>query len=218
MKNGFICAATREELETFGLEGAEPIEENQIWKIPEGYAAVTGVGIPVAMLRLPVWIDRWKPDWILNFGIAGAYTESGLAIGDLVAGASEVFGDLGFELPDDGVFRPLSEAPFADPLLKLPLALHIPDWIRIRPGKGATVNRCTGREGTGRMRRKIFDADFESMEGAAVALAGVAQGIPVVEIRAISNFASDRDMRPENIQSALKSLREFWRENRKFLN
>lgn len=217
MKNALVCAATREELETFGLESAEPVEAGSVWKIPEGFAVITGVGIPFTMLRLPAWMDRWKPDWILNFGIAGGYTESGLEIGNLVAGTSEVFADLGFEMPGDEIFRPLSEAPFADPLLKQPLTLHVPEWIRIRLGKGATVNRCSGREGTGRLRRKLFGADFESMEGAAVALAGVAKGIPVSEIRAISNFASERDMRPENIRTALEALKGFWRDHRKFL-
>ena len=58
------------------------------------------------------------------------------------------------------------------------------------------------------------------MEGAAVAQIGAARNMPVTEIRAISNIAAHRDMRPENIQLALANLRRFLlalpgRQNRK---
>lgn len=76
-------------------------------------------------------------------------------------------------------------------------------------GKGCTVNQCTGTAQTGRLRASLFDADFESMEGAAVAQAGQLHRIPVVEIRSISNYASTRDMRPENIRLALTNLRRY---------
>jgi futalosine hydrolase len=127
-------------------------------------------------------------------------------------------------MPGQDVFRPLSEANFADARGRKPLKLWAPEWIetsalpvRVRRGRGATVNRCTGRAGTGFFRRRIFRADFESMEGAACALIGAELGIPVMEVRAISNIAGDRDMRPENVVRALQSLRLFWRECRPFL-
>jgi nucleoside phosphorylase len=71
------------------------------------------------------------------------------------------------------------------------------------------VNACTGTAATGARRRVLTGADFESMEGAAVALAGLEAGIPVAEFRAISNAAADRDMRPENIGLALRGLGSF---------
>ena len=118
---GLVCAATLQELQTFGLQNAEPIESDKLWRIPEGYAAVTGAGIPIAMLRLIPWIQSLKPAWIVNIGIAGAYPESHLEISDVVVGTSEVFADLGMEMPDEEGFRPLSAFPFADPLLRSPL-------------------------------------------------------------------------------------------------
>jgi nucleoside phosphorylase len=47
------------------------------------------------------------------------------------------------------------------------------------------------------------------MEGAALAQIAQQRGIPFVEIRAISNIASTRDMHPENIKLALANLRAF---------
>jgi len=52
------------------------------------------------------------------------------------------------------------------------------------------------------------------MEGAAVAQAGYILESPVCEIRAISNIASDRDMRPENIRIALDALTTYFQECR----
>ena len=216
---GLVCTATIEELQTFGLENAEVLEPGKLWRIPEGHAAVTGAGIPIALLRIIPWIQSLKPAWIVNTGIAGAYPDSDLEIGDVVMGTSEVFADLGMEMPDDEGFRPLSAFPFADPMLQSPLPLWIPEWAAdALHGRGATVNRCTGKDGTGWLRRNLFEVDFESMEGAAVALAASETKIPVCEIRAISNFAAARDMKPENIQTALSSLDAFWKIHRSKLS
>ena len=66
---------------------------------------------------------------------------------------------------------------------------------------------CTGTAELGAARRQLFGADFETMEGAAFALFGMAESIPVVEIRAISNYAATREMLPSNIVLALKNLK-----------
>jgi hypothetical protein len=73
------------------------------------------------------------------------------------------------------------------------------------------VNTCAGTHATGARRAALTGAAFESMEGAAVALWGTLTGPPtsVCEIRAISNVAADRDMRPENIRLALGNLAHY---------
>jgi futalosine hydrolase len=208
------------ELETFGMEGAEPLETG-LYRIPEGIAAITGVGIPMTLLRLVPWLARFQPAWIVSTGIAGAYAGSGLNIGDIVTGETDIFADLGMETHEGqgggGGFAPLSDFPFADEAHRAALPLWTPAWVAAASasrGHGATVNRCAGSEATGALRREMFNADFETMEGAAVALAARASGTPVLQVRAISNFAARRDMRPENIRAALDSLRAFWTSHR----
>ena len=177
------------------------------------------------LLVLPLLIapplERYRPVLVVNIGIAGAYEGSGLAIGAVVLGVSEVFADLGMETPEgedgrDGEgaagFLTLGTFAFADASLRAPLPLCAPEVadVVIRRGRGATVNACTGTAQTGARRRRIFEVDFESMEGAAAALAARARGIPVIELRAISNVAARRDMHPENIRRALASLTAAW--------
>lgn len=192
-----VCAATEFELRCFpDTEGA--------------VKAVTGVGVPATLALLPPLLEKFRPALAVNVGIAGAYPEAGLALGDVVLGEREVFGDLGFELPD-GEFTPLQDSPFGG--WYEPLALHVPPVLG--PGViGVTVNACTGTLATGERRRDRFGASFETMEGAAFALACQNAGVRGVEVRAISNFAAERDMRPENIKAALASLTEFLTRNR----
>ncbi len=182
--------------------------------------AVTGVGIPMTLARLMPLASAIRPELIVNLGIAGAYPETDVAIGYVVTGSHESFGDIGVELPGLDPFAPVSGFPWADPEYRQPMDLAVAAYPRsqdlfpgsrtlpfpIRMARGCTVNRCTGLEATGRRRRDAFGAEFESMEGAAAVLAGMETGIPVCEVRAISNLASTRDMRPENIARALGNL------------
>jgi futalosine hydrolase len=200
-----ICAATERELAAFGVPsiGMELL--------------VTGVGIPLALARTLEVLGRVRPARVLNIGIAGAYPGSGLAIGDLMMGLSEVYGDIGFELPETPGFRFVGETEWGK-FYREPLWLsQFAEFAGLPVRPGCTVNSCTGTEKTGRLRETLFGAGFETMEGAAIAQAGAMLGIPVCEIRAISNFASRRDMRPENIGLALHRLSEYFKISREKL-
>jgi futalosine hydrolase len=209
-----VCAATLPELQTFpnapslvALTETNPFLEEGAW----GYL-VTGVGIPASLATLLQTLHRFQPDLILNIGIAGAYPESGLSIGQIVLGTSDTYGDIGFELPQAPHFQNISDSPFAGTLYAEPLPLTLaPQWTlpHTATGRGSTVNTCTGTEAQGKRREKQCRAQFETMEGAAVAQVGKMLGIPVCQVRAISNIAAERDMRFENIRIALSALRTY---------
>ena len=133
----------------------------------------------------------------------------------------------------EDAFIPLSVLPWADEIYKQPISLTlspldfevkalmgiiptavgiIPTAVLPRVGRGCTVNTCTGQSTTGERRRKLFSADFETMEGAAIALTAQMLGLPASELRSISNMASTRDMRPENVELALRNLGMFMSE------
>ena len=195
-----VCAATEMELEAFGALHREAGQDSFL----------TGVGIPVALAQTLLIAGRLRPSRILNIGIAGAYPSSGLAVGDIVVGTSEVYGDVGFELPEAPGFRHIGESPWGA-FYQQPQPLTVfPEFAGAATGRGCTVNACTGTEATGRLRERLFGAAFETMEGAAVAQGGIILEVPVCEVRAISNIAADRDMRPENIKFALESLRTYF--------
>jgi futalosine hydrolase len=213
-----LCAATRMELdaclgplgEAFDVLPAGP----RPWTRRRGRVllAVTGPGIPLTLARLLPLAAAERPSALVDIGIAGAYAGSGLSIGDLAAGESEQFGDLGMETPGPEAFLPIAGFPWSDPLYARPLPLSLEPLGKaegLKRARGCTVNACTGTAATGARRRSRTGADFEAMEGAAAALAGAEAGVPVAEVRAISNLAADRDMRPEHIGAALRALGGF---------
>ncbi len=196
-----ICAATAGELATWD-DGIFPGDER----------FVSGVGIPETLARLLPKVLAGGYERIVNIGIAGAYPSSGLVVGDIVIARREVYGDVGMELPDAPGFWAISATPFGAAYAD-PFVLDCPSELRggsAIPATGATVNVCAGTDATGRLREALFDAGFETMEGAAVAHVGRVAFVPVTEIRAISNIAAHRDMRPENIRLALSNLREYF--------
>lgn len=210
-----VCAATAEELAAFPGAAGTAAELEPGLDIGAGIlAAVTGVGIPETLVRLPPLLDRYRPEAVLNIGLAGVYPGCG-EIGQVFVGRAECYGDLGFELPEAPGFRPLREAPFGRQPSSEEIPLHAAGrWVGAAAvrAKGCTVNGCAGTDATGRLRAELFGARFETMEGAAVAQAGLSRGIPVTEIRCICNVAGHRDVRPVNIAQALRRLAEYLRE------
>lgn len=213
-----FCAATLRELDACLGRFGRPFDSlpsgPRPWARPIGrhLAAITGVGIPLTLARLMPLAAEFRPESMVNVGIAGAYPGSGLGIGDLAVAESETFGDLGMETPGPESFLPLAGMPWCDAEYLRPLVLSVEPFAGTggpRPAHGCTVNACAGREETGLLRRSLTGADFESMEGAAVALAAREIGVPACEVRAISNFASTRDMRQENIALALDNLGSY---------
>lgn len=195
-----VCAATENELAAWDTN-----------LFPDCERFMSGVGIPMTFARLLPKVMTGNYTLIVNIGIAGAYPGSGLNIGDVVIGSAETYADLGMELPDPPDFLPLQDTPFGGEYPpSYPLAPPA-ELVRgnARTGRGATVNTCTGTEASGRRREAGFAAAFETMEGAAVAHIGQIAGVAVCEIRAVSNIASRRDMRPANIGIALRNLREY---------
>lgn len=200
------------ELQTFLPEAVWPEDEEPLRR--DGMVfALTGVGIPEALGRVTELIRTLRPARILNLGIAGAYPNSGLKIGDVVVVDSEVYGDVGFELPDEPGFQAITTVPFgAAYVAPLPLQSDA-RWTRngaLPAVRGCTVNACTGTDRTGLLRETLYQAAIETMEGAAVAQAGRRADLPVCQVRAISNVAARRDMRPANIAIALASLRRHF--------
>jgi futalosine hydrolase len=200
-----VCAATAGELATYPDEAQGTLR------------LVTGVGIPATFAGLIPSLEGRSASLLLNIGIAGAYPGSGIGIGDIVLANGEIFGDVGFELPEAPRFRPVSDSGFgrefyAEPLPTVcPAAFSgtAPPGYRLHVTRGCTVNACAGTGATGEHRARLFGAGFETMEGAAVAQIGRMYEIPVCEVRAVSNIAARRDMRPENIRLALANLAKY---------
>lgn len=145
---------------------------------------------------------------VIQMGIAGAFLDAGLAIGDVVRVDTDTLGDQGFQ-EADGSFQPWPLGSQREPLSysggDLTLA---PACIKSLKGvKGLTVNTCTGTSSLALNRRKFFNTDLESMEGASFFALSSVFGVNAYQVRAVSNYVSDRHKSDWKVEEALSQLK-----------
>ena len=173
---------------------------------------VTGVGPVNAAYTLTRFLERERAQKVIVCGIAGAYprafTEGGLGLGGVVCAESECYGDLGADSADgfldmEALGFPVIAAP--QPIYNLLPMQLFPAARRVR---FVTMNTCTGSDQRARHLESRTGGAVESMEGAAIAHVATLFGIPVGEIRGISNRAGDRDRGNWRVKEAAAAAQE----------
>ena len=190
-----LVAATQKEMAGFnhgGLTGQSAIER-----------FVSGVGPLETGITLTRYLEKHhrKIRAVVNFGIGGAYlsppTEK-LNILDVCLAEQEVLADFGvcygtavepFEDPDFPVRNVFSLD--SDLLNEAGSILTAQGW-EYRKGTFVTVSGASGSRARGDFFSERYGAICENMEGAAVARVCEEFVLPLLEVRAISNFVEDR--------------------------
>lgn len=176
---------------------------------PAAVAAATGTALAHASLA-----DTGAPyDLVVSAGIAGGFAPHA-PIGTVVVSEAIVAADLGAETPDG--YLAVEELGFGRSAHPVPHSLTGPlaDALRAggRPHTVApvlTVSTVTGTAGrAAELAGRHPTAAAEAMEGFGVAEAAAAYGVPVVEIRAVSNAVGPRDRAAWRIGEALDALRQ----------
>lgn len=162
--------------------------------------AVCGPGKINAALCAQSMILHYKPEWVLNLGVAGA-GENGVSIGDMVIATAAVQHDVDtspigdpvgmvskinlIEIPCDAVLRE-----------RLVRAARSVEGMNVHEGLIATGDQFI-HDGAVRSRiHTLFHAKAVEMEGGAVAQACYMHGVPCGVLRSISDQAdghSDMD-------------------------
>ncbi|WP_206344377.1 futalosine hydrolase [Streptomyces mesophilus] len=145
---------------------------------------------------------------VVSAGIGGGFT-SVAPVGSLAVSDAIVAADLGAETPEG--FVPVTELGFGTVRHEPPASLvrDLAAATGARTGTVLTVSTVTGSAARAEeLAARHPGALIEAMEGFGVAEAAVAQGIPVVEIRAVSNPVGPRDRAAWRIGDALKALTE----------
>ncbi|MDR3286831.1 MAG: futalosine hydrolase [Prevotellaceae bacterium] len=170
----------------------------------------TGIGCTFTTYALTKKLCNTNFDLILNVGIAGSFVNS-IAIGTTVVVENEIFGNLGITYPhkfstlfDEKLINENSE-PFSNGRLFCPY-LKIFNFKNIQPVCGVTVDAASGERNQIEKIKTMFNADIETMEGAAFFYVCLSEKIPFLEIRAISNYIEPRDKSKWNIALALNNL------------
>ncbi|MCR5377978.1 MAG: futalosine hydrolase [Fibrobacter sp.] len=169
---------------------------------------VCGVGVLDFSVNLASQLSKHRYERVIMLGICGAYEGRDIQVGEVVRVDTEVVGDMGVQNAE-GHFIPWGEL-IGEPVIYkgdsprlLPLRL-----ASVRSVVGVTVNTCTGTRYLSLRRSGMFNADVETMEGAACFAVCKKFGASVYQFRAVSNIATDRDTSAWKIPEALAALKE----------
>ena len=180
-----VCVATE-------LEGAL-LKEKGIAVV------VTGIGPVNAAHALTAALAHQPPKKVVVCGIGGAYPGSGLELLDVTCAETETYADLGAESPDGFLdMEALGFPVVGDHFNRLPLSLF-PVGKRV---PYVTTATCTGTEATAHAIVQRTGGAMESMEGAAIVHVALKHGVPVGEVRAVSNLVGARERRAWKVKEA----------------
>jgi len=174
---------------------------------------VTGVGAIAATAAIYRCINDERPDFMVQAGIAGCFDRE-QALGSVFAIEEEFLGDAGVE--EDGEWKDIfdmgltepDQYPFEKKTLKNPLADH--HTIGLCPKASAvTVSTITTHPARLAQIGEKYGAHLESMEGAAFHFCALSERIPFLQLRAISNYAGERDKSKWKIKDAIGNLNKI---------
>lgn len=187
---------------------------------------ITGIGMVATAYCLGKALCNQQYGLALNIGLAGSFGdryldhgEPDIGLGKVAQVTSDRIVELGVEDADG--FRSMKELGLmkerdcsfvcgnlkstgANASLRSFLSTEV--LKKIPKVSGITVNKLDAREKSINAIVKKYRPSVESMEGAAFMFACRREGIPCLQLRAISNFVGVRDKKEWNISLAVKNL------------
>lgn len=164
---------------------------------------VGGIGPVAAAVATTAAIAAGRYDLVISAGIAGGFGP--LVPGDVAVASTIAFADLGIETTSGGVSPLATAASRWD--VEAALAVSLAERTGGHLGTILTVVTVTGTQARAdRLLDACPDAVAEAMEGAGVAAAATACGLPFAEVRGISNAVGPRERDAWRIDDALAAL------------
>lgn len=172
---------------------------------------IAGVGPVIAAVRTASQLSIQKYAVVISAGIGGGFVNRA-PVGSLVIADQIVYADLGAETPDG--FQTVQELGFGENYCAVDLdrsnelaSCCYQSGIDVAVGPILTVSTVTGTAASAlELSKRVPGAAAEAMEGYGVAMACHHYGIPVMELRAISNEVGPRNREAWRIGDALDTL------------
>lgn len=172
---------------------------------------ITGVGVPATLYHIQKCMQQKSYDMLIQAGIAGSFNTT-IALAQTVLIKQDCFADLGIE--EKGNYSPVFETGLAD-------ANTFPytgGWL-VNPGeyltytglpvlKAITVNKISDSALQKQQYIHSFNADLESMEGAALHYVCLQEKIAFLQIRSVSNYVGERDKTKWKMKEAINNLND----------
>lgn len=170
-----------------------------------------GIGKVNTAATLAAFAQEHRFARVLLFGIAGAYPDSGLALGACALAEREIQADLGVrEGGMKGLGFPSLRVESEQYHNRFPLDKAFTAELKEKlglPGKVFLTRDLVSENPTeARQLARKWEADLENMEGAAFAQTCLWLGLAGAELRAVSNLAGVRDKAQWRIRQAVEGL------------
>ena len=170
---------------------------------------ITGVGMLAAAVSLTKLALTYKPNLIIQVGIAGCFDTS-IDLGKVVLVRQEILGDTGVE--ENGEWKDLfkikfialDDAPFTNGRL-ISRYLSSYNLSQLPEVTALTVNEITTRPERIAQLKYLYNPTIESMEGAALHYVCNDLNIPYLQIRGLSNYIGERDKSKWLIKEAVEN-------------
>lgn len=167
---------------------------------------ITGVG----MVNTAYYVGRYSEtgfDLIINAGVCGAFNRS-ILIGEVVEIVADTLAELGAEDGENFIkFEEMDLPGTATYCSKHDYNKYFPSPIK--KIKAITVNKVHGNVLSITKTKTIYQADIESMEGAAFFRACEMFTGSYLQLRSVSNFVEKRDKSRWNMPLAIQNLNDF---------
>lgn len=157
---------------------------------------ISGAGMPASAWALGKYLGK-DYSLAIQLGLAGSYRNE-IKNGSVLRVKRDVVADFGVWHKDS--FEPFTEKPFgftdAPPFQNgflLENFPNLPEYLKLPEANAATVSSIIADGRAGTPLANYYQADIESMEGAAFFYATAKTQIPALQIRAISNKTAERD-------------------------
>ncbi len=180
---------------------------------------VIGVGLTAASMNLTRFVIELKPSAIVCIGVAGLYPQFAdqYPRHQLYRVEQEVAVDFGKELSSSQILE-IEKIGFGVQSFDLnwpqnTLSAEFDSRLnKLTSVKSASVQLCTGSAVLAQNRVAQFDVVLENMEGYAVAQIAHFYQIPVLELRVISNLATEPSLADWDFNSACAVLQKEFQE------
>lgn len=174
---------------------------------------IAGVGPIAAAANTAVQLTKNKYQLVISAGIGGGF-QGRAEIGDLVIASEIISGDLGAQSGEG--FLSLDKLGFGSNYIPVPEELPkriqtalLTSEFDVHIGPIVTLSTATGTlETAQQLEARYPTICAEAMEGFGVAYAAQQAGIPVLELRSISNKVGPRQRELWNIPAALQTLKQ----------
>jgi futalosine hydrolase len=173
---------------------------------PDLSVLITGVG----MVNTAYYMGRSSHnlfDHVINMGVCGAFNRN-IKIGEVVNVIEDVISEMGAE--DENLFIKYADMNLGGTnIYHSHFTTENAKLNNIKKVKGITVNKVHGNDDSIKKVSAFFNADVESMEGAAFLRGCSRLSDNYYQLRAVSNYVEKRDKSKWNMPLAINNLNDL---------